>query len=169
MQAPQQQINLKDIHLPDAVSWWPPAIGYWLIIAVILIIIMIFFGMQTLRKRSATKRSALKEYSLIKDRYQSNANKKQLVTSLSELLRRAAISSYPLTDCASLTGKQWLTWLDKQLPNTKITFINGPGYLLTNFNYSDSKDSGETGDIDNLLELSLSWLKKLPASTGSNS
>ncbi|MGH8222486.1 MAG: DUF4381 family protein, partial [Woeseiaceae bacterium] len=28
-----QQIPLRDLHLPEAVGWWPPAPGWWLLIA----------------------------------------------------------------------------------------------------------------------------------------
>ena len=28
-----QQIPLRDLHLPDAISWWPLAPGWWLAIA----------------------------------------------------------------------------------------------------------------------------------------
>ena len=25
------QLDLRDIHLPEAIGWWPPAIGWWLL------------------------------------------------------------------------------------------------------------------------------------------
>jgi Domain of unknown function (DUF4381) len=159
MQAPQQQLDLKDIHLPETVSWWPPAVGYWIVLSCTVICIMTYLSIKAYRKRHAIKRSALHEFNLIKKSYASNSNKKQLVTSLSELLRRAAISTYPLSDCAGLTGKQWLSWLDKQLSKSTLNFSDGPGYLLTDFIYSSSQ---QANDIDDLMSLTLQWLKQLP-------
>lgn len=160
MPTSHQQLDLKDIHLPGTIAWWPPAIGYWIIIACILSGIAVFFAIKTYRKRSAIKRLALKEFSLIQKKYTTNSNKKQLVTALSELLRRAAISTYPLSDCAGLTGQQWLHWLDKQLSKNTLTFTNGPGHLLTDFIYSSSH---EPNDVEDLMKLSQQWLKKLPS------
>lgn len=165
MPASQQQLDLKDIHLPDTIAWWPPAIGYWIIIACILSGIAIFFAIKTYRKRTAIKRLALKEFNLIHKNYITNSNKKQLVTALSELLRRAAISTYPLSDCAGLTGQEWLHWLDKQLTKSTLTFTDGSGHLLTDFIYSSSQ---EPNNVDDLIKLSQQWLKKLPPAQDRN-
>jgi len=160
MQSAQPQLNLKDIHLPDAVSWWPPAIGYWLVLAVLIALVLIVFGLRYLRNRTLIKRQALAEFSRIRSAYQTDLDQKALATSLSKLLRRAAISAYPVSDCASLSGKDWLNWLDKQLSKSDITFSDGPGYLLTEFIYSDLK---HTNDINDLLDLTQRWLRQLPA------
>lgn len=165
MQTSQQQLDLKDIHLPDAVSWWPPAIGYWLVLGVIAVCIICYLSIKAYRKKFEIKRLALAEFDAIKASYDSTSDKKQLVISLSELLRRAAISTYPLSECAGLTGTQWLNWLDKSLTKSTLTFSNGPGYLLTDYIYSKSK---QADDVNELITLSLQWLKKLPATSGKN-
>ncbi|MCK4710514.1 MAG: DUF4381 domain-containing protein [Gammaproteobacteria bacterium] len=160
MQAPQQQLGLKDIHLPDAVSWWPLASGYWIIIAFIIICIILYFAITNYKNKYKIKKIALAEFYRLKKEYTATLNKKQLVTSLSELIRRAAISTYPRSDCASLTGKNWLNWLDKQIKKSSPNFSNGPGYLLTDFVYSKQEHSD---DINQLLNLSYQWIKQLPA------
>ena len=160
MQIPQQQLELKDIHLPDSVSWWPPAPGYWMILGLIFFIVITYLVIKLLRNRSRIKRQALSEFYNIKKTFKSNHDERKLLSSVSVLLRRAAISSYPRTDCASLTGNDWLQWLDLQLPDDKFHFFDGPGYLLTESIYSKSVNSA---DIDSLLTLSHQWLKRLPA------
>ena len=165
MQAAQQQLDLKDIHLPDPVSWWPPATGYWIILAIIVICIVTFLSLKAYRKKYVIKKAALNEFNRIKKDFQSKPNQKKLATSLSELLRRAAISTYPASECAGLTGKQWLNWLDKNLPESTLNFSNGPGYLLTEFIYSSSQHAN---DINDLLNLCLQWLKQLPPPSGKN-
>jgi len=160
MQVPQQQLELKDIHLPESVSWWPPATGYWIIITFIIVSILLYFLVKKYRNKYKVRKIALTEFNRLKKEYTSTLNKKALVTSLSELIRRSAISTYPRSDCASLTGKDWLNWLDKQLKKSDITFSNGPGYLITDFVYSKSQHSD---DINALLDLTYKWLKHLPA------
>ena len=155
-----QQLPLKDIHLPDAVSWWPPALGYWLLLALIILIVAGVYSIYLIRRRNRVKKSALAELKIIRQHYLQQPDDKTLVNSLSVLLRRAAISSHPRSDCASLTGKAWLAWLDKHLKQTP-GFLDGPGYLLLEFNYSDSSHAN---DIQQLLSLTENWLKKLPAS-----
>ncbi|MDH5424341.1 MAG: DUF4381 domain-containing protein [Gammaproteobacteria bacterium] len=163
MQPPQQQLDLKDIHLPDTLSWWPLAAGYWIIFVCIIIAVMTYLIIRSYRKKHEIRRLALAEYQRIKKAYAENHDPKQLSAALSALLRRAAISSYPESECAGLIGKPWLNWLDKQLSNSTLNFSNGPGYLLTEFIYSSSQ---KADDIDDLLKLSLLWLKQLPPPTG---
>lgn len=166
MQAPQQQLDLKDIHLPDSVSWWPPAPGYWLILAIIVACVVTYLSIKSYRKKHEIRRLALVEFQLIKKEYASNPDQKKLSMALSALLRRAAISTYPVSECAGLIGKPWLSWLDQQLSKTTLNFSNGPGYLLTEFVYSSSQHAN---DINDLLNLSLQWLKQLPPPSGKSS
>lgn len=158
MQA-SQPLALKDIHLPDGVSWWPPAPGYWLILFICITIIAFVFFIRHLKQRNRLKKAALEELALIKTHYQNNLDDKQIVMQLSALLRRTAISQFPRTDCASLTGKNWLSWLDKQFKNEN-SFSAGPGYLLTEFNYSNTTHAN---DVKELLSLTEQWIKQLPA------
>ena len=32
-----EQIPLRDLHLPDAISWWPLAPGWWIVLGLALI------------------------------------------------------------------------------------------------------------------------------------
>jgi len=41
--APVPDIAIRDIHLPDAISWWPLAPGWWGLLALIVIAIVLFW------------------------------------------------------------------------------------------------------------------------------
>ena len=45
--------QLADIHLPEPVSFWPPAIGWWILAALALVLLIILF-----RKFASYRRSA---------------------------------------------------------------------------------------------------------------
>ena len=50
--------ELRDIHLPDGVSAFPPAYGWWLILAAIILAVVLFEVFKILRQKSK-KRYAL--------------------------------------------------------------------------------------------------------------
>ncbi|MFB0988929.1 MAG: DUF4381 domain-containing protein, partial [Gammaproteobacteria bacterium] len=41
--------QLADIHLPEPVSYWPPAIGWWILAAIVLFMLVILFRKLTSR------------------------------------------------------------------------------------------------------------------------
>ena len=105
-----QQLDLRDIHLPDAISWWPPAIGWWL---VLLLLVLVIGGAYTLFKKwrqdSAVK-GASKLLANIKQ--QADGDKLQTIRALSVCLRRLQISDEQRAEVASLHGQAWLQYLD---------------------------------------------------------
>lgn len=154
------QLQLRDIHLPDAVSWWPPAPGYWLLLALLMISLMSFWLMRKRYRQRAVKRAALKQLTLIKQNFRQNHDTQQLVSQLSALLRRAAISTFPRANCAALTGQQWLQWLDTGLKNQPLNFNSSAGQLLVSAPYQKTIASEQT---EELLKLCQQWLSQLPA------
>jgi hypothetical protein len=153
-------IELRDIHLPDSVSWWPPATGYWLVLALILIIFLLLWFAKKRHRQTAVKRAALSEFNNLKTQFQQHQDAQLLITQLSALLRRAAISSYPRSDCASLTGEQWLHWLDTGLKNSAIKFSAPAGQLLLTAPYQKTVSAQQSNE---LLSLCQQWLSALPA------
>ena len=51
------QLPLRDIHLPGPIGWWPPAVGWWLVAALVLAGCALY-GLHYYRARH--KRAALK-------------------------------------------------------------------------------------------------------------
>lgn len=100
--------QLKDIHLPTAVSSWPLSWAWWLLLAVaILIIGSAIYALRYYQKRNAITRLALKELQQLE---QQHIN----IDILNQFLKRVALSSFPRQEVASLHGEQWYHWLDTQ-------------------------------------------------------
>ncbi|MDD5266340.1 MAG: DUF4381 domain-containing protein [Methylococcales bacterium] len=147
------QLPLKDIHLPEAIGWWPPAIGWWLLAILIpLSIVFLYRFYKHLTRKTAIK-TAKKTLAAIKGS-QSLDNKQKLVE-ISMLIRRVAISVNPRTEVASLTGRQWLAFLDTSL--TGESFSEGGGQLLADAPYQSTPPTEL--EIAQLISLCEDWLK----------
>ena len=166
---PAEMLPLRDIHLPEPVSWWPPAPGWWLLLAGVLLLLAAFYLVKKIRHSRRLKRAVAESFASIKQQYQHDHNKTRLAQNLSILLRRASISYYPRKNTAGLTGEDWLNFLDNTLP---ASHDNTPGFnstvgkilLTAPYLPEDSKlqDKGMDYDADALLSLCQQWLSAQP-------
>jgi hypothetical protein len=152
-------LDLRDIHLPEPISWWPVAPGWWLLIAAILLLLMLIYIARKIYLARQLKRDIASELEDIKQRYQQTNNKSQLAKSLSVLLRRASITFYPATDIAGLTGERWLSYLDETGRHSAkaASFHSDTGKVLLSAPYLP-EDSTLDFDAQALLALCESWL-----------
>lgn len=145
------ELPLRDIHIPDAISWWPPAIGWWVLAVLIpLCVYLIVRLYQRLTRKTALKSAKKSLKSLREDEQMTKQDK---LAALSRLMRRIAISLYPRAEVASLTGEDWLNFLDNSVPNRG--FNSDTGWLLTHALYSKEADLHGLAPLINLCE---SWL-----------
>lgn len=106
------QDELRDIHLPDPVSWWPLAPGwYGVLLLLVILIIASWFLFKRLR-RPSIKKLAMLELQKIEHAFTQHKNSQQLFSDVSILLRRIAISHDARDKQAGITGKEWLSHLN---------------------------------------------------------
>jgi hypothetical protein len=149
----EQSLPLRDIHLPEAISWWPPALGWWLLLVLIPLLI---FGAWWLYKgltRNTTVKSAKRLLATIKE--DQNTDDLQKIQQLSTWLRRVSISIAPRQNSAGLTGKAWLTYLDNGVDGSP--FSEGIGQCLADVQFRQSAPADL--DITGLITLCETWLK----------
>ncbi|ACV27392.1 DUF4381 domain-containing protein [Kangiella koreensis] len=99
--------QLRDIHLPDDVSWWPLAIGWWVVLAIIIAVITLLIAkaiVQQRRKRYA--RFALIELEDIK-----HSDNKDWLIQTHQIMRRASLCYFPKSQVASMDTKHWVILL----------------------------------------------------------
>ena len=158
-----QQLALRDIHMPEAVSWWPPAPGWWGLLGLILLLVILLIFVRSWRRRRRLRNSAVEELTRICDAFKQHHDALRLVRELSVLLRRIAISYFPRTDVASLTGDDWLRFLDKRgaITDSEQGFLNGPGKILNSGPYQARLDV----DTHALIVLCRRWVETLPVSS----
>ena len=112
---PDMLAGLRDVHLPEAVDsyWWPPAIGWWILLAVVLLLPLVIKIIHWQRIRSA-KYYALREMDKYVLEYADNPAR--FAQEISVLLRRIAILKYGKDEVASLSGKcPTCSWLARML------------------------------------------------------
>jgi len=148
-----QTLQLRDIHLPDAINWWPPALGWWI---VALFIPLCCWFIVWLYKR-ITRKTAVKTAKklIIALKQNSDLSQMEKLSQLSELIRRVAISQSPRTETASLTGQAWLKYLDSTIKGTPFT--QGVGQVLATAHYQKSTTTDL--DISAITQLCETWLK----------
>ncbi|MCW9013731.1 MAG: DUF4381 domain-containing protein [Gammaproteobacteria bacterium] len=106
------ELPLRDIHLPDPVSWWPPAPGWWLLAVLIIALIILVPGLLRKLKQKPLKKTALNEFNQIQQAFVQHKNELLLVQQLSVLLRRVCISYLPREQSASTIGSHWIAQLN---------------------------------------------------------
>ena len=154
---PEQQKQLleqmRGIHLPEAISWWPLALGWWIVMALCLSIIIL--GLYKWRKhvrQNIYRKLAENELQAHYEQWQNNKSNSSYIESANEVLRRSVQHISGESLLSSHSGRQWADTLDR--------FNTTPLSENTRFALSEACYQAEPQvDIDELhLQLS-TWLK----------
>ncbi|CAH1668846.1 MULTISPECIES: DUF4381 domain-containing protein [unclassified Chelatococcus] len=106
---PADLANLRDIVLPPAIPYWPPASGWWILGLVLLACLAILIARMIARYRhNGYRRAALRELRAI-----GPATDTGRAQATSAVLKRAALVAFPRENVAALTGEPWLSFLDR--------------------------------------------------------
>lgn len=138
---------LRPLHAPPPVNWWPPAPGWWFLALTIIFLLVLFYHYW---QRMAPRRAALRELKLLEQQMKQNM---PYVAALNRLLKRYALVCWPSSMVASLTGEQWLGFLDAHGGNGQ--FSHGCGRSLATMSYG-----GELLQQNDLVLLARRWIKK---------
>ena len=141
--------NLRDIHTPPSVPWWPPAPGWWLLLLLAVVAAVLFWWWWRAR---AWRRQALRELQALELEFHSSGDVVTCVARVSALVRRVALSVR--TPVAAVTGEAWLKYLD-ELGRTQ-EFSGGIGRVLITAPYARA----ESVDVPQLIKLVRRWLKR---------
>ena len=146
------QLPLRDLHLPEAVGWWPLAPGWWALIALAAMGLIYLLYRQYLTWRwNAARRTALSALARVRREYEEGADALSIAKELSELLRRSMLAYAPRDEVAGLTGERWLTWLDRGLDDRPFT--EGSGRYLEALPYVKPETVGDETDLNELRDV----------------
>lgn len=151
--------GLRDIHLPAAVSWWPPAPLWWWALAVLAVAAALSVAAAVALRRRRERagalsacRLALRELGVLRRQFFAGGDARDLLAGLSVLLRRTALSLSPRAETAALTGDAWLHWLDARAG--RELFSRGAARAIANAPYQPSADA----DARAVLSACEAWL-----------
>jgi len=149
-------LPLKDIHLPDPISFWPLAFGWWIVAGIV--IFLIFLSLLLFRKLSETtlKSEAKNKLQVIEKNFLETDDALVCLTEISALLRRITLSQKATDNVAGLTGEAWLQFLDQPLKTAE--FSQGAGQILLTGPYSLEVDKTQ---VMKLIQLSAKWVNVL--------
>ena len=159
MQAPAMQSNpldqLKSNHLPDPVSWWPPAPGWWMLAALTLaaLALIIWLIVKYIRK-TRYRRVANKQAKSLYSRYKQHNDSRRFVHDCNCLLKKTALHAFPDQQPAGLHSHQWLEFLSKTSNNPSFTEESGQMFGAGKYQQEHSVDA------EKVYALTLSWIKK---------
>jgi hypothetical protein len=99
--------RMHDLALPPQVPWWPPAPGWYVVIA-LLLLLACFLARRFWKhwRANAYRREALRQLANCGD-----------TPAVAELLRRTALAITPRPEIAGKSGACWADWLAARLPS----------------------------------------------------
>lgn len=123
---------LVDIVTPPAAPWWPPAPGWYVVIGA-AVAAAEWAALRALQKwqANAYRRAALTEVDRIATAAENDAD---AWSELPEIVKRTALSAWPRSRVAALTGEEWLAFLDQSGGSTD--FSHGAGRWLVELAYN---------------------------------
>ncbi len=152
--------ELRDVHLPDPISLWPPAPGWWALSGLLVIGAIGFLWIRMYRRRTQARRLAINELGAIKQYYDIHRDDQWLVQRLSGIVRRYAIATFPRTEVAGLVGSSWLQFLDRSGRTNQFT--DGAGHLLSSGPYQKQAVVSAT----ELVQLVEHWIQQVTPPKG---
>lgn len=147
--------DLRDIHLPDAVSWWPLAPGWWLLAVLVVALALLAWHRLSRPGRKPLRALSLDELARIRAAVDAGEDGHAALNELAGLLRRILISYRGRDGYADSTGTAWAAQLRELSP---AGFTDADLELLVAARYRREVDA----DLAALLDACERWIGNLP-------
>jgi hypothetical protein len=126
-------LPLRDLHLPDPISNWPIAPGWWLLAAVVLMLLIatIYITLRYWRRLRPLQKARQQGQDLLNQQlvnWQQHHNSNQLVNGCNLVLKRFCQQWYP--DSTGLSGQGWQAFLadTSNISPTRLAPLASAGY-----------------------------------------
>lgn len=146
--------QLRDIHATPDAPWWPPAPGWWLLAALVLLVLLWLGrrGLARLRIRRRRKQ-ILAWVDHLNGAIDAGKDPQAYLSTLNRIFKLVALRAFPDRHCAVLAGQEWVEFLAGQIDDPDAA---GPLTALASGPY----DPAPRFDADELSELTRLWIRK---------
>ncbi|QFU74274.1 DUF4381 domain-containing protein [Halioglobus maricola] len=140
--------DFHEVVSPEAVNWWPQTPGWYAVGAVILVLL----GRYSWRRIRYWYRNRYRKEARLQ--LQSLPQAGNHAREINQILKRAALAAYSRTDVASLSGQEWINFLNSRC--SEPAFDATQCQCLAEGIYAE--DALDKNDRSALIEASVRWL-----------
>ncbi len=144
--------KLHDIRLPEPVGWWPLAPGWWMLIALVVLMVLAALALEY-RRRRTVRFAALRELSALKKRMGDDAAAPQVASDLAVLVRRVFLTGSDSRRLGRLSGPDWAA----ELVRGKGGFSETTAVFVANAPYAPSRDRAA---LENAMTEAETWIRR---------
>lgn len=149
--------DLRDIHEPEAIAFWPPAIGWWLLPIIIITLVIAFYWWWKHAKTPDYKKLALQELKNVVTDFNIQKNKQKAAGEIALLIRKVMVAKFGNQKIAGMIGDEWLSYLD-EISKTN-SFTSGAGKIIVSVPYV--KQIEPDLSVDELISATRKLLSRL--------
>jgi len=151
-------VGFKPIILPEPIQFEPVTPGWYIVLAIVVLIFLFLIYKSFKKYRSkAYRRSSVKELLKLKTVIRKSGSS-EIIQKISTILKATALVSFSRDKVAKLSGAEWESFLITTFPadskfKTAFTFLNYQ-YIPEN-----DKQSFTSADIEKLIDASVKWVR----------
>jgi hypothetical protein len=156
---PTRLENLFGIVVPPPVPGWPSAPG-WFVVGAVLLVLGFWIAWRAWRhgRAAAYRRAALAEWRQLKTQAADSRHREAAPQHLRELVKGTALATFPREAVASLSGVEWLRFLDRT--GHTDAFTRGHGQLLPELSYNPRITAQlDTAAVEELFAVVRRWIR----------
>ncbi|MFP8878377.1 MAG: DUF4381 domain-containing protein [Myxococcota bacterium] len=150
--------GLRDIHLPETVSFWPLAPGWWLLLAALVGLTALALWLRH-RRRESVRHAAVAELEGLHESYAREGDAVVLARQLSSLLRRVALVRFGHNRVAPLHGRAWAEFLEHA--GRKAGFPTKLATTLEQAVYAGPSQNHEPDEVTAWISASRRWIRRV--------
>jgi len=122
--------QLHPLREPALIGWWPPAPGWWVLLALALLSLAgLAWALLRRYRAGAYRRRALRQLEAIRRDFQGGGSSAECVARTNALLKSVALRAYPRPEVAPASGRAWLDFLNHSAarkPEFEEAFLHAP-------------------------------------------
>ena len=103
---------LRDIHSAPDIAIWPPAPGWW-VVAALLLVLLVWAGIKLIAylRRMALQRRVLRQLDSCEETYSINGDLRSFASAVNLILKRVALRKFGRAQISVLYGPAWAQFL----------------------------------------------------------